>query len=243
MDEAVAWDETLDVFPLPESQTFESSIDIRYNQRRRVKLFHELGWMHCMTVFHPDRLKRLTPEYYQGDAWVHWILTIEKRRIGWLDARLLYRFRELLTHGAFRYQFACPIYCLMPDHMHLLWAGLTAKSDQLVGMKSFRKNLNDTLQRIGFQLQRQPYDHVLQDDEREQKAIEVVAEYIARNPERKGLVANDKFAKYPYTGCLLPGAPLLKPFQAKGWDPIWTTMSFLRRTECFRKADPKYPSS
>ncbi len=196
-----------------------------------------------MSVLRPDRLKRLPPEYYRGDAWVHWILTIENRRTGWLDARLLYRFRELLTHTAFRYQVACPIFCLMPDHMHLLWAGLADASDQLLAMKSFRKNMNDTLQQIEFGFQRQPFDHVLQDNERNPKGIEEVAEYIARNPERKSLVGIDEFAKYPYTGCLLPGAPLLKLFQAKGWDELWTTMSFLRRTECFRKADPKYTSS
>jgi REP element-mobilizing transposase RayT len=195
-----------------------------------------------MSAHHPDRLKRLPPEYYQGDAWVHWILTIEDRRTGWLDARLMYRFRELLTHAAFRYQIACPIYCLMPDHIHLLWTGLAVESDQMLAMRCFRKTMNDTLKRIGFQFQRQPFDHVLQDDEREQKAIEEVVEYVARNPERKKLLTIDGFAKYPYTGCLLPGAPLLKLFQSPGWDEMWTTLAFLRRTECFRKLDPKYQS-
>ncbi len=45
-----------------------------------------------------DHLKRLPPEYYRGDAVVHWTITIRGRKAGWLSPVLLYRFRELLTH-------------------------------------------------------------------------------------------------------------------------------------------------
>ncbi|MCC9642166.1 hypothetical protein LOC71_07765 [Rhodopirellula sp. JC740] len=188
----------------------------------------------------PERLKRLPPEFYQGEAWVHWVLTIDRRRTGWLDAKLHCRFRELLTHSAFRYQFACPIYTLMPDHMHLLWAGLSASTRQLPAMKHFRKNMNATLRRIGFEFQLQAYDHVLREEERERSAVETTAEYIARNAERDGLVPSDAFATYPYADCLLPGAPQVKLFGEQGWDEVWRTLSFLRRTECYRLPDPKY---
>jgi putative transposase len=185
----------------------------------------------------------LPPEYYQEHAWVHWVLAIDDRKTGWLDAKFLYRFRELLTHAMFRYQLACPIYCLMPDHLHQLWTGLAESSDQQVAMKSFRKDLNDTLGRIGFRLQLQAYDHVLKDDELERGAIESTAEYIARNPERKELIDADAFATYPFTGCLLPGAARLRLFTEKGWEKVWRTLAFLKRTECFRIPDPKYESS
>ena len=123
-----------------------------------------------------QRLKRLPLEYYRGHAWVHWTLTIEHRKTGWLDAKFLYKFRELLTHAMFRYQLACPIYCLMPDHMHLLWTGVAESSDQLVAMKSFRKDTNDSLRRIGFEFQLQAYDHVLKENELEHDALEAMAE-------------------------------------------------------------------
>jgi putative transposase len=142
----------------------------------------------------------------------------------------------------FRYQLGCPIYCLMPDHIHLLWTGVAASSNQLVAMKSFRKDLNDTLEKIGFQLQLQGFDHVLKEDVLEREVIESTAEYIARNPERKELIDVDTFATYPFTGCLLPGAARLKLFTEKGWDEIWRTVAFLKRTECFRRPDPKYDS-
>jgi len=189
---------------------------------------------------HKQRLKRLSAEFYIGHAWVHWTLTIDDRKTGWLDARFLYKFRELLTHALFRHQLACPIYCLMPDHIHLLWTGLAEQSNQITALKSFRQDLNDTLNRIGFQLQLQAYDHVLKEAELERDAIESTAEYVARNPERKGLVDEDAFAAYPYTGCLLPGAARLRLFSEQGWDEIWRTLAFLRRTECFRRPDPKY---
>jgi len=187
-----------------------------------------------------QRLKRLTKENYRADAWVHWTLTIEDRRTGWLDARFLYKFRELLTHAMFRYQVACPIYCLMSDHIHMLWAGLADDTDQLTAMKSFRRDMNDALGKIGFELQRQSYDHVLKDEELERDAIESVVEYIARNPERRDLIQSDAFASYPYTGCLLPGAARLRLFTDEGWDEIWRALAFLKRTECYRRPDPKY---
>ena len=109
-------------------------------------------------------------------------------------------------------------------------------------MKSFRRDLNDTLGRNGFQLQLQGNDHVLKEDELEREAIQSTAEYIARNPERKELIDVDAFAKYPFTGCLLPGAARLRLFTEMGWDEIWQTLAFLKRTECFRKPDPKYDS-
>ncbi|WP_372722704.1 hypothetical protein [Novipirellula sp.] len=193
-----------------------------------------------MSQQNQKRLKRLPPEYYRGFAWVHWTLTIQNRRVGWLDARFLYKFREVLTHVGFRDQIACPVFCLMPDHIHLLWCGLAQESDQQIAMKRLRKDTNDCLKRIGYVLQLQSFDHVLIDDEREQWMIEAVIEYIARNPERKGLVPIDEFASYPYTGCLIPGYPQMRLFQGEGWDELWRTVAFLKRTHCFRVPDPKH---
>ncbi len=53
-------------------------------------------------------LKRLPPEYYRGQAYVHWSLTIQDRKQGWLKPVTLYRFRELLTLTMFRYGLCCP---------------------------------------------------------------------------------------------------------------------------------------
>lgn len=180
-------------------------------------------------------LHRLEPEYYQGDAYVHWTFTIKDRKTGWLIPIFYYKFRELLTHTAFRYGFTCPIYCCMPDHIHMLWLGVLESCDQRLAVKHLRKHMNDALGKLKFKLQRQPYEHVLKDDERERGAFEAVADYIARNPERKQLVPIDGYASYQYTGCLVPGYPELKPFQPDYWDRFWRTYSYLREHDMRNK--------
>src|SRR4029077_8496186 len=106
-----------------------------------------------------DYLRRLPPEHYRRDAYVHWSMTIEDRKTGWLVPIFYYKFRELLTHTAFRYGFACPIYCLMPDHMHFLWVGFVVACDQRLAARCFRKNVNPVLEKLGVRLQLQGYDH------------------------------------------------------------------------------------
>ena len=172
-------------------------------------------------------LKRLPAEYYRGQAYVHWSLTIENRKTGWLIPIFYYKYREILTHTAFRFGFCCPIYCCMPDHLHLLWVGILNECDQRLAMRYFRKQLNPALEKLGARFQKQAYDHVLREEEQERTAFENVAEYIARNPERRGLVPPDRFADYDYTGCLVPGYPELRPFEGDYWDRFWRIYSHL----------------
>ena len=86
-------------------------------------------------------LPRLAKEFYQGDAVVFWTLTIFDRARGWLKDSLHRDFRELMLHTAAREGLLCPIYCLMPDHIHLVWMGLRRASDQRNGMAFLRTYL------------------------------------------------------------------------------------------------------
>ena len=181
-------------------------------------------------------LPRLEPEQYQGQAYVHWNMTVEDRRTGWLIPIFWYKFRELLTHAAFRYGFTCPMYCLMPDHIHLVWIGLFDDSDQLKGMKFFRKQLGAPLEALGFEFQHQPYDRVLRDDQRQESAFIDLCDYIARNPERKKLVPVDRYQQYKFTGCLAPGYPELDLWADDYWPRFWRTYSFSRKQGLYRKA-------
>jgi hypothetical protein len=188
-----------------------------------------------MTRERHDYLRRLPPEYYRGKAYVHWSMTIEERKTGWLVPILYYKFREILAHTAFRYGLCCPIYCCMPDHFHLLWAGILASCDQRSAARFFRQQMNVPLARMGVELQKQPFDHVLRDEERDRSAFETVAEYIARNPERAGLVPQDGYREYKYTGCLVPGYPDLSPWQADYWERFWRLYSRLCASGLFAK--------
>ncbi|MDV6031243.1 MAG: hypothetical protein F9B45_14305 [Phycisphaera sp. RhM] len=185
-----------------------------------------------------DNLTRLPPGYYQGSAIVHWSTTIRNRQQGWLTAVFYYRFRELLTHASFRYGIACPIFCLMPDHFHMVWMGLREESDQLLAMKHFRKSTNESLRRIDYELQDQAYDHVLKEEEREHDAFREICDYIARNPERAGLVEIDGYDTYAFSGCIVPGYPQLRPFTATFWDEFDRIVSYLRKQGLFRCRTP-----
>ena len=180
-----------------------------------------------------DYLRRLPPEHYRGQAYVHWAMTIDERKTGWLRPIFYYKFREILTHTAFRHGLCCPIFCCMPDHLHLLWVGIRDDCDQRLAARYFRKRLNPVLEKLGVRLQKQPYDHVLQEKERERTAFEDVFEYVARNPERAGLVAEDEFRTYPYTECLMPGYPELKIWQDDFWERYWRIYAHLRANGLF----------
>ena len=168
-----------------------------------------------------DYLRRLPRGHYQGDAFVHWSLTVQDRKIGWLTPAFSYKFRELLTHTLFRYGLTCPVYCLMPDHLHMLWIGLFSNSDQLNAMKFIRRETNVVLQKLGYRFQAQAFDNVLSERDRRRDAFEEVCEYIARNPERNGQVPQDGYMDYRYTDCLVPGAPNLHFVTDDFWAAFW----------------------
>lgn len=176
----------------------------------------------------PDYLKRLPDEYYQGQSYVHWSKTMVDRKTGWLIPTFYYKFREILTHTMFRYGLICPIYCCMSDHLHLLWIGVLDGSDQRKASRYFRMQLNFVLEKLDTQLQKQPFDHVLREEERQKDAFETVVEYIARNPERAELVKPDAYQKYPYIGCLVPGYPELQLWKPDYWERFWRTYAYLR---------------
>jgi putative transposase len=104
-------------------------------------------------------LPRLPREYYQGDAVVHWTLTVFDRAKGWLSDAFHGQFRELMLHAAAREGLFCPAYVLMPDHIHLLWMGLRLESDQCNGMAFLRTHLEPALDSAKFQPQ--AHDRVL----------------------------------------------------------------------------------
>jgi hypothetical protein len=116
----------------------------------------------------------------------------------------------------------------MPDHIHLMWMGLLERSNQKLAMRHLRMRFKESLMQIGFDLQDQAYDHVLREEERQELAFVAACDYIARNPERAGLVGIDEYASYPFTGCLVPGYPELKPFAPDYWTRFNRTFAWLR---------------
>jgi putative transposase len=184
-----------------------------------------------------DYLRRLPPEHYRGTTYVHWSMTTEFRKQGWLTPESHSQFREILIHVAFRYGLLCPVYCLMPDHLHLLWLGLLPSTDQLNAIKFFRKHTNRILQRHQTSWQKQPHDHVLKEAEQEHNAVERVIDYICRNPERAGLVELGQLSAYPFSGCIFPGYPDVNLWNENYNERLWRSHELLTVNHLFRVDD------
>jgi REP element-mobilizing transposase RayT len=172
-------------------------------------------------------LPRLPREYYQGDAVVFWTLTIFDKAKGWLTPQLHQRFRELLLHTAAREGLLCPAYCLMPDHLHLVWMGLRLDTDQLNGMAFLRTHFEPELLPAKFQPQAQ--DKVLREEQRKRNAFASVCFYITANPVRAGLVAKPE--DWPFLGCVVPGYPKLNPLESDFWPKFWRLYARLRQPD------------
>jgi putative transposase len=162
---------------------------------------------------HPDRLPRLPREFYHGDGFVHWSLTVHDRATGWLTEKFHAHFRELMLHTAAREGLFCPTYCLMPDHLHLIWLGLHLDSDQLNGMAFLRTYLEPLLAPAKFQPQ--PYDSVLREIEREHEAFAKACFYILNNPVKAKLVSKPE--DWNFSGAVIPGYPTLHPLATDFW--------------------------
>jgi putative transposase len=162
-------------------------------------------------------LQRLPREYYQADAVVHWTMAIAQRGIGWLNDLFHSRFREIMLHAAAREGFCCPTYCLMPDHMHLVWMGMRRDSDQKNGMKFLREHLGPVL--LPHRFQHQAHDHVLREEQRKRNAFAKVCFYIVDNARKEGLVEHPK--EWAFCGAVVPGYPTLHPLEQDFWPKFW----------------------
>ena len=162
-------------------------------------------------------LPRLPRDYYQGDAVVHWTLPIAMRGTGWLNEAFHSRFRETMLHTAAREGLFCPTYCLMPNHLHLVWMGLRLDTDQRLGMKFLREHLGPALRPHRFQ--HLPHDHVLREHERKRNAFARVCSYILENPFRAELLSRGD--EWPFCGAIVSGYPTLNPLQSEFWPKFW----------------------
>ena len=206
---------------------------------------------------HPGRLPRLPREYYQGDAFVHWTLSTHDRATGWLTEKFHAQFRELMLHAAAREGLFCPAYCLMPDHLHLVWLGLRLDTDQMNAMSFLRTYLepalvgddarsrsvghdvrsasgdsqNDSsprrLQTVKFQPQ--AHDNVLREKEREHGAFAKVCFYILNNPVAAELVSRPE--DWNFCGAVIPGYPTLHPLAADFWEKFWKLYAKFRHPD------------
>jgi putative transposase len=176
----------------------------------------------------PHSLPRLHASCYRADAAILWTLTTINRTTGWVNERLHFQFRELLLHAAARHALLCPVYTLMPDHIHLAWIGTRLESDQRNAMAFLRTHLEPLIAPARFQ--HQPRDHVLATPERTHNAFLNICEYILLNPVRGGLARNA--SDWLYSGCLFVGYANVSPFNKNYWPWFWKIFNKQRDLSC-----------
>jgi REP element-mobilizing transposase RayT len=124
----------------------------------------------------------------------------------------------MMLHASAREGLLCPAYCLMPDHIHLVWLGLRKATDQRNGMKFLRAQLGPFLKPAKFQ--HQAHDHVLTTGQRQRNAFGIAcADYVTLNPLKAGLVK--KPSDWPYLGAIIPGNPRAHPLGDGYWPWFW----------------------
>jgi putative transposase len=114
------------------------------------------------------------------------------------DAEVVKTFAAMLQASTEKHACIVPIYCFMPDHLHLILHGENPNSDTWKAVVLFK-------QRSGFGLeqhrpkvhwQKDFYDHIIRRDE----DLGAQIRHIAANPVRKGLVKD--WRDYPHTGAI-----------------------------------------
>ncbi|MBI5818808.1 MAG: hypothetical protein HZA88_07455 [Verrucomicrobia bacterium] len=181
-----------------------------------------------MTAPHKGKLPRLEHPRYQSHAVVFWTLTLAERARGWLTPAFHAAFREMMLHAAARESLLCPTYCLMPDHLHFVWMGMTRDSDQRNAMRFLRGQLKPTLGHDRH-WQHQAHDHVLRDEERQHDAFARTCYYVLANPVRAELARRER--DWPYNGAIVPGYPTVHPLADGFWELFWKLYWQERRDE------------
>lgn len=151
-------------------------------------------------------------------------MAIKDRRTGWLTAGFHAAMLNILHCASGRYSVIVPAYCLMPDHLHLLAAGITNEADQLLWARFTRRMLNPELSPC--RLQKQAYDHVLRPSESRRDEFASLVHYLIENPVRAGLATAAR--AWPFTGSVVPDLIGLDPRQddfAERWWPYWARLT------------------
>ncbi len=144
-----------------------------------------------------SRVKRLPRYLYQGDRTAAFTACTDGRELTFRVTEDIEPLVPLIARAAEAHLCVVPIYCFMPDHLHLMFKGLGEGSDTLAAMSKFKLLSGlwfDRNRRAGWQ--GGFHDHVVRGHEDWRHH----ATYIAHNPVRAGLVASP--FEYPLLGTI-----------------------------------------
>lgn len=144
------------------------------------------------------RPHRLPPECYRGHVIVAVTACIRDRKALFTDAAAVRACLKCLSLASNRFACTVPIYCFMPEHLHLLLRGTSSTADTWAAMASFKQRSGFWIaaNRPEFGWQKDYWDHVVRRDE----DVRAQVRYIANNPVRRRLATD--WDEYPFTGSI-----------------------------------------
>ena len=134
-------------------------------------------------------------EYYIGERTVAFTAVCENRQKLFTSPNVVAPQVEYLARAATLFDCVIPIYCFMPDHLHVMFTGMSEEADLFEAMTRFK-----LLSGLWFGRQKlcgwecSFHDHVVMGC----KGWRNHARYISQNPVRWGLVGNP--FDFPFTG-------------------------------------------
>lgn len=145
-----------------------------------------------------EQKRRWSTNKYVGQIMVVFTVAIQDRQPLFQDLEVVQEFTQTLADCCDENSCEIPIYCFMPDHLHLIVRGRLEYSNTKAVVDRFIFRAGFWLRTEGFRerFQSDYHDQIISGEEDWRHH----AQLIALNPVRAGL-AEDLF-DYPHTGCI-----------------------------------------
>jgi putative transposase len=87
-----------------------------------------------------EKPHRLVKEFYRGSSIVAFTLCLKNRATIFKNPDLVDIFIGFLKETAIKFKCKMPVYCFMPDHLHLIITGTDDEVDLLKAIAGFKQN-------------------------------------------------------------------------------------------------------
>jgi len=145
-----------------------------------------------------EKNHRLPREYYLGETTAAFTLCVHDKKTIFQDPAVVHAFVSILITALENSRCIVPVYCFMPDHLHIILTGAEPQADLWKTIVSFKQKTGYWLSRNmpTARWQKDFYDHII----RTEKTVTTQVRYILDNPVRKGIVTS--WQDYPYKGSI-----------------------------------------
>jgi len=145
-----------------------------------------------------ERSHRLPLACYQGEVAVAFTARLTAGSPPLTGPDVVHALIAALGISARHHKCTVPIYCFMPNHLHVILQGTVPDADTWKAMGAFKQRSGYWFRRYcpDTRWQKDFYDHILRDEGDVRDAIV----YVASNPLRAGLARDPR--EYPYTGAI-----------------------------------------